>query len=457
MKNNQCSPLNETPPLVTPVICAGLLTLSPCHALDDENVPIEELPDAVRAALEATVPGIIIDEIELESDDPELLIYEIEGNWEGQEVELEISALGDVLEFEEEDEDDDEDYEDDEDSDEESITFEELPENVASIVNSLFPNLVPDEIERETEDGVTVYEIEGTDGDNEVSVEISESGEIVELENSAGISPVPGLPEVIQMALTENAPGAAILEYEKKESGDNQVHKFEGVLNEQEVELAIASDGQVLSVDYEAVDDDDDDDHEEEYEEEIPVDQLPEAIQTYMTNTYPGFHYREIELETEDGEERYEVEGCLEDGQALELLFAANGELIRMEVDSDDDGLCDADEIEMGADPMDDDTDDDVFPDGFEVERSSDPTDPNSQPQVLSVSLVESNGSRAFDVCVETFANGIYQLEEHQENGQWLAVGEPFQGAGEACNVVVSLSENGLGLFRVVIRSKATD
>ena len=119
--------------------------------------------------------------------------------------------------------------------------------------------------------------------------------------------------------------------------------------------------------------------------------------------------------------------------------------------------LLDADEIEMGADPDDHDSDDDVFPDGFEVEQSSDPTDPNSQPQILSVSLVEAaNGVKAFEVCVETFAAGIYQLEERQEDGNWLPVGEAFPGDGKSCNVAVSVSESGLGLFRVVIQSAAT-
>ena len=159
---------------------------------------------------------------------------------------------------------------------------------------SLFPNLVPDEVEREIEKGVTVYEIEGLDGDDEVSVEISESGEILELESELGFSTVPGLPETVQAALSQSAAGGLILEYKKKSSGDHQVYQFEGLLDEKELELAIASDGTVLSVDFEAKEDDDDHDDddgtEEDYEEEVSVDELPEAILASINSTYPNFH-----------------------------------------------------------------------------------------------------------------------------------------------------------------------
>jgi hypothetical protein len=91
------------------------------------------------------------------------------------------------------------------------------------------------------------------------------------------------------------------------------------------------------------------------------------------------------------------------------------------------------------------------------VEQSSDPTNPDSQPQILSVSLAETNEGTAFDVCVETFAAGRYQLEEIQADGSWLPVGDPFPGDGESCHVVVSVTESGLGLFRVVIRPQSTE
>ena len=587
---------NNTSVAWTTALYAGLLTLPLSLAADSDHVVLEELPEAVRDALDSAAPGIIIDEIELDSDDPEALIYEIEGEWDGREIELEISGLGEVLEVESEDEDDEEDEDDNEqsltfeelpeniadivlalfpnivpdevereeedgvvvyeieglngedevsveiaesgevleleselglsavpglpeavqealsttaagaviqefksksrdgnqiykfegilndqelelsiaadgvvlsveseardnedredDDNEQSLTFEELPESIADIVLALFPNLVPDEVEREEEDGVVVYEVEGFNGADEVSVEIAESGEVLELESELGFSSVPGLPEAVQEALSATAADAVIQEFKSKSRGDNQIYKFEGILNDQELELSIAADGMVLSVDFEAIDSDEE---EHEHEEEITFEQLPEPVRAAIASTYPSFHFREIELETTADGDRYEIEGCLEDGQALELLFAANGELVRMEVDSDDDGLCDADEIEMGSDPDDRDSDDDIFPDGFEVGQSSNPTDPNSQPQILSVSLVESNGVKAFDVCVETFAAGIYQLEEHQEGGNWLPIGEPFNGDGESCNVVVSMSDAGLGIFRVMIQSTAVE
>src|SRR5687768_9567470 len=48
--------------------------------------------------------------------------------------------------------------------------------------------------------------------------------------------------------------------------------------------------------------------------------------------------------------------------------------------DSDDDGLSDGDEVEMGADPTAEDSDGDGYSDGDEVEGNTDPTDEESHP-----------------------------------------------------------------------------
>ncbi len=44
---------------------------------------------------------------------------------------------------------------------------------------------------------------------------------------------------------------------------------------------------------------------------------------------------------------------------------------------SDDDGLGDGEEVDLGTDPLDPDTDDDGFSDGEEVDAGTDPLDPD--------------------------------------------------------------------------------
>lgn len=67
-----------------------------------------DLPEAVRATLEKEAPGATIEEIEMEEEDGKV-VYEIEVEIDGKEIELEIAADGTLLEKEVDDEDDDED------------------------------------------------------------------------------------------------------------------------------------------------------------------------------------------------------------------------------------------------------------------------------------------------------------------------------------------------------------
>lgn len=86
---------------------------------DEEEVALDKLPAAVRAAAEKAVPGIVLQEADRETEDG-TVVYDVEGEANGKEYELEITADGKVLEVESEDDDseaDDDDTEDDDDDD----------------------------------------------------------------------------------------------------------------------------------------------------------------------------------------------------------------------------------------------------------------------------------------------------------------------------------------------------
>lgn len=58
---------------------------------DDVDVPLDQVPEAVRKAAVAAVPGLILQEAEMETEDGTLL-YSLEGTAGGERVEVEVRA-----------------------------------------------------------------------------------------------------------------------------------------------------------------------------------------------------------------------------------------------------------------------------------------------------------------------------------------------------------------------------
>ena len=82
------------------------------RGFEEEEIPLSEVPDHVKIAAIAAVPGLVLKEAERERDG-DTIVYELEGEANGKEYEVEISAAGEVLEIEtDEDADDDEDEDD---------------------------------------------------------------------------------------------------------------------------------------------------------------------------------------------------------------------------------------------------------------------------------------------------------------------------------------------------------
>lgn len=86
----------------------------------EETVAVADLPDAVVAAVTASLPGGVITEAEI-GDENGQTVYEMEVLVDGKEVDVEVSADGTVLEIDEDDdvEDDEDEDDDDEDDDDE--------------------------------------------------------------------------------------------------------------------------------------------------------------------------------------------------------------------------------------------------------------------------------------------------------------------------------------------------
>lgn len=121
--------------------------------------------------------------------------------------------------------------------------------------------------------------------------------------------PIANLPANILAFIGNNYPSAAIEEAEKENNGN-----FEIKLSN-DIEIIFDASGEFLGQAKDELGDDDEDD------EDIEVSELPDIIQSYIAENYPGRSIIEAELESNGS---YEV--SLSDG--TELKFEANGKFL---------------------------------------------------------------------------------------------------------------------------------
>ena len=86
----------------TMILPAGLLLMSSVSTViaeEERNIPVSEVPGYILAAAETAVPGFQIEEAEIEFENG-VEVYDLEGEVDGQEIEIEVNAAGQVLEIE---------------------------------------------------------------------------------------------------------------------------------------------------------------------------------------------------------------------------------------------------------------------------------------------------------------------------------------------------------------------
>jgi uncharacterized membrane protein YkoI len=149
----------------------------------ETEVAMDSLPAAVAAALAQAAEGAEVKEISKEVtywvitlkrlDAPETT-YEAELIKDGKEIEIEVAADGTILEQEVKDDDGDDD-----DEDEEKVSIDEVPAAVQSTILKEAAGGTIKEIERETEDGKTIYEAEVIINGQEVEIKVAADGTLL--------------------------------------------------------------------------------------------------------------------------------------------------------------------------------------------------------------------------------------------------------------------------------------
>ncbi len=153
----------------------------------ETEVAMDSLPAAVAAALAQAAEGAEVKEISQEVtywvvilkklDAPETT-YEVELIKDGKKSEIEVAADGTILEQSEWKGDRAEKDDDDEDE-EEGVSIDQLPAAVQSTILKEAAGGTIKEIDRETEDGKTIYEAEVIINAEEVEIQVAADGTLL--------------------------------------------------------------------------------------------------------------------------------------------------------------------------------------------------------------------------------------------------------------------------------------
>jgi hypothetical protein len=217
-------------------VVMGLVGLVPVTATADEDqVDLKDVPAAVRAAADKTVPQAKWMEATKETDEDETTYHLNGADAKGREVNITLTALGAVEVFET------------------VLSVTDLPANVVEVLRTLPQVKWTDAIEK-VEDGKTTYEVSGSDLKDRESNVVFASDSQVTINTDQELSEVPGVvsdalraklptfqPERAQ-SVTENGKLVAYL-FVRSEGTDGE-----------EFEVKVSADGKTVTVD----DEDDD-------------------------------------------------------------------------------------------------------------------------------------------------------------------------------------------------------
>lgn len=162
------------------------------------------------------------------------------------------------------------------------LTIEQLPAAVRATLQAQAQGNPIEDIEKETEDGVTFYSADIVQGDKKVGVEIAENGQLLNSE-----------PEEIKS------------EEEEANGEENEAAEADEAQGEQN-------------------------EAGEENEVIVPFDQLPAAVQATLQAEAGSGTIDKVEQKTENGADVFSAD-VTKNGQEFDVTVAANGQLISSE------------------------------------------------------------------------------------------------------------------------------
>jgi uncharacterized membrane protein YkoI len=214
----------------------------------EEEVTLDQVPAAVKAAILKESAGGKITEIERETENGKT-VYEAEFLLDGKEVEIQIAPDGTLLGREVEEEEDDGD----------DLTIDQVPEPARAALLKLAGDAKIIEAEREHEHGVLVYEAEWAKDGTKHEAAVTADGTLVEIEE---IIPVDKAPAAVRAAIAKHFGPDAKVVVEKKMV---VVYEVEAKVDGKHKELLVLPTGRVhKEPDDDHEHDDDDDEHDDD-------------------------------------------------------------------------------------------------------------------------------------------------------------------------------------------------
>lgn len=199
----------------------------------EATLTLEQLPEAVRSALNIAFPGVTVLKVEMETEDNGSVEYEIEYlTADGQEGEAKFDAAGVLLEAD--------------------LTLDQLPAEVRAAFESAFPAATVREIEMEREGGAAQYEFEFTTADGlALEAKFDAEGNLIEQEQDDGSDSIDEddfspdlLPAPVRAAFDDAFLGAAIGKIEVSMDDNELRYEFKFTTSDGvEGEAEFAADG----------------------------------------------------------------------------------------------------------------------------------------------------------------------------------------------------------------------
>jgi uncharacterized membrane protein YkoI len=131
----------------------------------------------------------------------------------------------------------------------EKVPLDKVPAKVMEAVKARFPGAEITSVEKETEDGKVVYDIELKHKDRKYEMDIQEDGTVLEIEKEIAAK---DLPEAVTKALNAKYPNATIkevMEMTKINGKEEKLYGYEVELvtaDEKKLEIEFAPDGKIL-------------------------------------------------------------------------------------------------------------------------------------------------------------------------------------------------------------------
>ncbi len=248
----------------------------------EKKIRLDQVPERARKTILRKAEGAEIEEVEVETEEGRT-VYEAEWEVEGREVEVTVTAEGEVVAWEKE------------------VSLKEVPKAVRRTIRKQAAGAKAREIEVEveTKGGRTVYEAEWHLGDKEVEIKV--------------------------------APDGKLLGRKVEEADEDEEHEH-GEKAERHRERDEEHEGRHHARKKAR---DDDDDGEEE-EREVSLDQVPERVRKAILRAAGDHKIEEVEVETKGGRTVYEAEWRVGDKE-VEVKVAPDGKVLGKKVEEEDD------------------------------------------------------------------------------------------------------------------------